>query len=142
MKSSTKRYLDCCHIDIAIPLLAGGHHLAHVANLYLFVGTCLDHMRFKGHSTTFERNQCVFLQNYASDCGPDGKTPLDDRFGHVVRSNQVYSADGTLQVCGVPFEAWQVNGSRQDQSSSLAAWPTVGEVLSRVGNLLNHSPAR
>eukprot|EP00966_Prymnesium_polylepis_P019703 454151-Prymnesium_polylepis.1 len=77
----------------------GGHDLVHASNLYLFVGTCLDHVHFKGHSTAFEHNECLLLDGYASDCGPDGKKPLDPHFGHVVHSNQVYSVDGSLNVC-------------------------------------------
>jgi hypothetical protein len=142
--------------DNGLKAVFGGHNIEHVANTYLFVGTCFDFVSFKGYATAFQNNACLCLEGYASDrsVGTGGNFQparearssdcgLDPLFGHRIGSNRIfYHKSESLMVCGVPFLEWQTRAN--DARTSLEPWPGLREmrelVIATLGSDLFNSP--
>lgn len=97
----------------------GGHDNKWHNNVLAFVGNCYHMWSFKGYNDAFFSNQCIFRQNYGSDCGVST--------GWEVHDNQVFSQDGKLQVCGMDFSKYVAEG--HDHGSSVAAWPSNSAIV-------------
>ena len=124
----TVEYNVLTYGDNGLKVAFGGRNVVHRSNLYLFVGTCYDFQAFRGLTSSFEHNTCIFRTRYASTCG------LSANFGHVVGRNAVFSRNGSLEVCGLPFREWQ--GQGHDQETTLGKWPHTAEIIKRVNALL------
>ena len=75
--------------------------------------------------------RCVFTQGYQSDCG------IASGPGWQVHDNQVFSANGSLQVCGSSFKAYQAQG--HDEGSTLAKWPSDDALVAMGKKVLGMS---
>ena len=91
----------------------GGHDQVWTGNVLGYVGNCYQLFSFKGYNDGYTNNTCVFTGGYNSDCKVDKSVD--------VRANRVFSRDGTLEVCGVPFAEWQRQG--HDPETTLGKWP-------------------
>ena len=112
----------------------GGHDHVWEGNLLMYVGNCYGsgfdsfYWGWPGYNDGFRNNTCVFRTSYASDCHMHPS--FESHFG----ANSVYSADGTLTVCGTNFSDWQAQG--HDVASTLGKWPADASLVEQAKKLL------
>mmetsp|Transcript_65443 Transcript_65443/g.212964 ORF Transcript_65443/g.212964 Transcript_65443/m.212964 type:complete len:82 (-) Transcript_65443:319-564(-) len=67
-------------------------------------------------------------QGYGSDCNLDKSWQ--------VSSNKVFSRDGQLTVCGMPWDQWVKSGKTRDTGTTLGKWPSDGQLVAWARQLL------
>jgi len=106
----------------------GGHDQYWRDNIVAYVGSCYGVWGFKGYNDVFVNNTCVMRQGYGSDCNLDKSWQ--------VSSNKVFSRDGQLTVCGMPWDQWVKSGTTRDTGTTLGKWPSDGQLVAWARQLL------